>query len=63
MYFYNLGKVAFAFIFCMLAFAFLDLPWVSWAFGDYSVKVIASLILLVPYRVFIKTFVPIHKQV
>ena len=50
-------------LFFMLAFAFLDLPWVSWAFGDYSVKVIASLILLVPYRVFIKTFVPIHKQV
>ena len=50
-------------LFFMFAFAFLDLPWISWAFGDYSVKVIVSLILLVPYRVFIRTFVPIHNQI
>ncbi len=39
--------------FFALAFYGTGLPWVSWAIGDYAVKLVLALLLLGPYRLFI----------
>ncbi|MDA3934770.1 MAG: queuosine precursor transporter [Gammaproteobacteria bacterium] len=36
--------------FFSLAFAGTGLPWLTWALGDYLVKLIIALLLLLPYR-------------
>jgi hypothetical protein len=40
-------------IFFAGAFAFTQLPWVTWAIGDYGAKLAMAAILLVPFRVLI----------
>ncbi|NQW08350.1 MAG: VUT family protein [Alphaproteobacteria bacterium] len=42
-------------IFFAAAFAFTDLPWVTWAIGDYGAKLAMAALLLLPFRVFIAT--------
>ena len=37
-------------LFFGIAFAATGLPWVSWAVGDYAVKILMAAIVLVPYR-------------
>ena len=37
-------------LFFGLAFAFTGLPWVTWALGDYGVKLVMALALLLPFR-------------
>ena len=37
-------------LFFSLAFAFSGLPWVTWALGDYAVKVAVACALLLPFR-------------
>lgn len=40
--------------FFAIAFYATGLPWVTWAIGDYIVKLVLALILLGPYRLLIK---------
>ena len=49
-------------IFFSIAFAFLDLPWITWAIGDFAIKVLASLILLLPYRVIVRLLISYPKE-
>ena len=37
-------------LFFSLAFAFAGLPWVTWALGDYAVKVGVACVMLIPFR-------------
>ena len=37
-------------LFFALAFAFTGLPWVTWAAGDYAVKLAMAAAMLAPYR-------------
>lgn len=37
-------------VFFSAAFAFTDLPWVTWALGDYAAKLAMAAILLAPFR-------------
>jgi queuosine precursor transporter len=37
-------------LFFALAFAGTGLPWTTWALGDFAVKVLMALVLLVPFR-------------
>lgn len=37
-------------LFFSLAFAFTGLPWVTWAIGDFGVKVAVALAMLLPFR-------------
>jgi uncharacterized integral membrane protein (TIGR00697 family) len=37
-------------LFFSAAFAGTGLPWVTWAIGDYGVKALMALMLLVPFR-------------
>ena len=38
-------------LFFSLAFAFTGLPWMTWAVGDFGVKVAVALVMLVPFRI------------
>ena len=40
-------------LFFTLAFAGSQLPWVTWAIGDYAAKLTMAAVLLVPFRLFI----------
>jgi len=40
-------------VFFAAAFAFTDLPWVTWALGDYAAKLAMAALLLLPFRAFI----------
>ncbi len=46
-------------LFFSLAFAFTGLPWVTWAVGDFGVKVTVALVMLVPFRLLMPTLRPI----
>ena len=37
-------------LFFSLAFAFTGLPWITWAVGDFGVKVAVALVMLLPFR-------------
>jgi uncharacterized PurR-regulated membrane protein YhhQ (DUF165 family) len=45
-------------IFFAAAFAGTGLPWVTWALGDYAMKVAMALVCLAPYRALMATFAP-----
>ncbi len=45
-------------IFFSAAFAFTGLPWVTWALGDYGVKVGMAAVLLIPFRLLMHWVAP-----
>jgi len=45
-------------LFFALAFAATGLPWLTWAIGDYLVKVAAALVMLVPFRLLMRATAP-----
>ena len=45
-----LGSAIDTALFFSLAFAFTGLPWVTWAVGDFGVKVAVALAMLLPFR-------------
>tara|TARA_Y100000590_G_C15689139_1_gene1002740 strand:- start:314 stop:811 length:498 start_codon:yes stop_codon:yes gene_type:complete len=45
-------------LFFSLAFLFTGLPWLTWALGDYFIKIIMAILLLAPYRYFISQITP-----
>tara|TARA_B100001123_G_C15262917_1_gene1007288 strand:- start:52 stop:606 length:555 start_codon:yes stop_codon:yes gene_type:complete len=40
-------------LFFSIAFGGSGLPWITWAAGDYMIKIIMALFLLIPFRIFI----------
>ncbi len=47
----TLGSVLDTVLFFGLAFAFTGLPWITWAAGDFAVKMTMALIMLIPFRI------------
>ena len=45
-------------IFFTAAFAFTDFPWLTWAYGDFGVKVGMAIFLLAPFRILMPYFAP-----
>ena len=45
-------------IFFSLAFAATGLPWITWAIGDYGVKITVALVLLIPFRILMTMLLP-----
>ena len=45
-------------IFFSAAFALTGLPWVTWALGDYAIKVGMAAALLIPFRLLMPVIVP-----
>ena len=43
-----------SFLFFSIAFSFLSQPWITWALGDFFVKIFMAIMLLLPYRLYLK---------
>lgn len=55
-----LGSVVDTVLFFSLAFAGLGLPWITWAVGDFGVKMTMALLLLVPFRGLLRWTAPVR---
>ena len=53
------GSVIDTFLFFSIAFYATDIPWFTLAIGDLAVKLFVALLMLVPFRMLLKTFKPV----
>ena len=53
------GSTIDTFLFFSISFYGTGVPWITLSFGDLIVKVIVDLIMLIPFRLLLKTFKPI----
>ncbi len=54
-----IGSTIDTFLFFSIAFYGTGVPWITLSLGDLIVKVIVALIMLIPFRLLLKTFKPI----
>ena len=54
-----IGSTIDTFIFFSISFYGTDVPWITLSLGDLCVKIFVSLIMLIPFRLLLKTFKPI----
>ena len=54
-----IGSTIDTFLFFSIAFYSTGIPWVTLSLGDLSVKILVALIMLIPFRLLLKTFKPI----
>ena len=53
------GSIIDTFLFFSIAFYATGIPWLTLAIGDLAVKLFVSLLMLIPFRILLKTFKPI----
>ena len=54
-----IGSTVDTFLFFSISFYATGVPWVTLSLGDLAVKVMVALIMLIPFRLLLKTFRPI----
>ena len=54
-----IGSTVDTFIFFFISFYGTNIPWFTLALGDLSVKIFVAMIMLIPFRLLLKTFKPI----
>ena len=54
-----IGSTIDTFLFFSISFYGTGVPWVTLSFGDLIVKILVALIMLIPFRLLLKTFKPI----
>ena len=54
-----IGSTVDTFLFFSISFYGTGVPWITLSLGDLAVKIIVALIMLIPYRVLLKTFKPV----
>ena len=54
-----IGSTVDTFLFFSISFYATGLPWITLSLGDLTVKILVALIMLVPFRLLLKTFKPI----
>ena len=54
-----IGSSIDTFLFFSISFYGTDVPWITLSLGDLVVKIIVALIMLIPFRILLKTFKPI----
>ena len=54
-----IGSTVDTFLFFSISFYATEVPWVTLSLGDLAVKVMVALIMLIPFRLLLKTFKPI----
>ena len=54
-----LGSSIDTFLFFSISFYGTDVSWISLSLGDLAIKTIVALIMLIPFRILLKTFKPI----
>ena len=55
-----IGSSVDTFLFFSISFYGTGVPWFTLALGDLSVKILVALIMLIPFRLLLKTFKPIE---
>tara|TARA_B100000029_G_C17556426_1_gene951837 strand:+ start:1442 stop:1996 length:555 start_codon:yes stop_codon:yes gene_type:complete len=53
------GSIVDTFIFFSISFYATGVPWITLSLGDLTVKILVALIMLIPFRLLLKTFKPI----
>ena len=54
-----IGSSIDTFLFFSISFYGTDVPWITLSLGDLTVKIIVALVMLIPFRILLKTFKPI----
>ena len=54
-----IGSIVDTFLFFSISFYGTGVPWFTLALGDLAVKILVAIIMLVPFRLLLKTFKPI----
>ena len=54
-----IGSTVDTFLFFSISFYASGVPWVTLSLGDLTVKILVALIMLIPFRLLLKTFKPI----
>ena len=54
-----IGSIVDTFLFFSISFYATGVPWFTLSLGDLSVKVLITLIMLIPFRLLLKTFKPV----
>ena len=54
-----IGSSVDTFLFFSISFYGTGVPWITLSLGDLAVKIFVALIMLVPFRILLKTFKPI----
>ena len=54
-----IGSTGDTFLLFSMSFYATGIPWVTLAFGDLAIKILVTLIMLIPFRFLLKTFKPI----
>ena len=54
-----IGSTIDTFLFFSISFYGTGVPWVTLSLGDLTVKIIVALIMLIPFRLLLKTFKPV----
>ena len=54
-----IGSIIDTFLFFSISFYGTSVPWLSLALGDLGVKILVALVMLIPFRLLLKTFKPI----
>ncbi len=54
-----MGSIIDTFLFFSIAFYGTEVPWIMLSFGDLSVKIFVALLMLIPFRLLLKSFRPI----
>ena len=54
-----IGSIIDTFLFFSISFYGTGIPWFTLALGDLTVKIFVALVMLIPFRLLLKTFKPI----
>ena len=54
-----IGSIIDTFLFFSISFYGTSVPWFTLALGDLGVKIVVALVMLIPFRLLLKTFKPI----
>ncbi len=54
-----IGSTVDTFLFFSISFYATGIPWVTLSLGDLTVKILVALIMLIPFRLLLKTFKPV----
>ena len=54
-----IGSTVDTFLFFSISFYGTGVPWITLSMGDLTVKILVALIMLIPFRILLKTFKPI----
>ena len=57
-----LGSIVDTFLFFSISFYNTDVPWISLALGDFIVKLLITLLMLIPFKILLKKTMPTEIQ-